>query len=73
MHQIVWDSEHTDIVLEESIKGSVGNAIQIYEPGRVVGDQAYVIPAVTAFIDAGGIALPPPARERRRSYRGTIV
>jgi hypothetical protein len=47
----------TDVILEETIKGSVGNVIQIHEPGGVLGDQAYVIPGVPAFIEGDRVLL----------------
>ncbi|HXH90145.1 MAG TPA: hypothetical protein VNN25_01085 [Thermoanaerobaculia bacterium] len=40
----------TDVVLEETVKGSVESLFQIHEPGGVLDDQAYVIPGVPAFI-----------------------
>ena len=47
----------TDVILEETIKGSAGNVIQIHEPGGVLGDQAYVIPGVPAFIEGERVLL----------------
>lgn len=47
----------TDVILEETIKGSVGGVIQIHEPGGVLGDQAYMIPGVPAFAEGDRILL----------------
>ncbi len=47
----------TDVILEETIKGSVGGVIQIHEPGGVLGDQAYVIPGVPVFAEGDRILL----------------
>jgi hypothetical protein len=47
----------TDVILEETIKGRVGNVIQIHEPGGVMGVQAYVIPGVPAFIEGDRVLL----------------
>lgn len=47
----------TDVVLEETVKGSVDGALQIHEPGGVLGDEAYVIPGVPAFIEGDRVLL----------------
>lgn len=47
----------TDVILEETIKGSLGSVIQIHEPGGVLGDRAYVIPGVQAFDDGDRVLL----------------
>jgi hypothetical protein len=47
----------TDVILEETIKGSVGGVIQIHEPGGVLGDQAYMIPGVPVFAEGDRILL----------------
>ncbi len=47
----------TDVILEETIKGSTGSVIQIHEPGGVLGDQAYMIPGVPAFAEGDRVLL----------------
>lgn len=47
----------TYVILEETIKGSVGNIIQIHEPGGILGDQASVIPGVPAFNEGDRVLL----------------
>jgi hypothetical protein len=47
----------TDVILEETIKGSVGSVVQVHEPGGVLGDHAFMIPGVPAFAQGDRVLL----------------